>query len=52
MIYQVIHQLQKKAVAVAHSCRVLSVSRSGYYEAQSRSAKPVLCKASVRRQLS
>jgi transposase InsO family protein len=47
MIYQVIHQLQKKAVAVTHSCRVLSVSRSGYYEAQSRSAKPVLCKASV-----
>ena len=47
MIYQVIHQLQKKAVAITHSCRVLSVSRSGYYEAQSRSAKPVLCKASV-----
>lgn len=47
MTYQVIHHLQKKAVAVTHSCRVLSVSRSGYYEAQRRSAKPVVCTASV-----
>lgn len=47
MSYQLIRQLQEKAFPVQHCCRVLSVSRSGYYEAQRRSAKPVLCKASV-----
>jgi len=47
MSYQLINQLQKKAIPVAHSCRVLEVSRSGYYDARSRSAKPVLCTTSV-----
>lgn len=47
MSYQLIEQLQKKAIPVAHSCRVLAVSRSGYYEARRRPAKPVLCCASV-----
>jgi transposase InsO family protein len=47
VFYQLVHQLQKEAIPVKHSCRVLSVSRSGYYEAQRRSAKPVLCKARV-----
>lgn len=47
MSYQLVHQLQKEAISVKQTCRVLSVSRSGYYEAQRRSAKPVLCKASV-----
>ena len=47
MSYQLVHQLQKEAIPVKQSCRFLSVSRSGYYEAQCRSAKPVLCKASV-----
>ena len=47
MSYQLVRQLQEEAIPVQHSCRVLSVSRSGYYEAQRRSAKPVLCKASV-----
>jgi putative transposase len=47
MSYQLIHQLQKEAIPVKHSCRVLAVSRSGYYEAQRRSAKPSACKASV-----
>jgi putative transposase len=47
MIHQVISQLQKEAIPVQHSCRVLDVSRSGYYEAQSRAARPVICKASV-----
>lgn len=47
MIYQVIHHLQEKAFTVKQSCRVLSVSRSGYYEAQRRSAKPVVCKTSI-----
>ncbi|MDQ1924957.1 IS3 family transposase, partial [Massilia pseudoviolaceinigra] len=47
MIYQLILQLQKEAIPVKHSCRILEVSRSGFYEAQRRSAKPVVCKASV-----
>jgi putative transposase len=47
MIHQLIRQLQKEAIPVQHSCRILSVSRSGFYEAQHRSAKPVVCKASV-----
>lgn len=47
MSYQLVRQLQQEAIPVQHSCRVLSVSRSGYYEARRRSAKPILCKASV-----
>ena len=47
MSYQLIRQLQEKAFPVQHCCRVLSVSRSGYYEAQRRSAKPVLRTACV-----
>lgn len=47
MSYQLVGQLQEKATPVQHSCRVLNVSRSGYYEARRRSAKPVLCKTSV-----
>ncbi|WP_232730747.1 IS3 family transposase [Janthinobacterium sp. 64] len=45
--HTLIRQLQKEAIPVQHSCRILDVSRSGFYEAQRRSAKPVLCKASV-----
>ena len=47
MSYQLIHQLQKKAIPVVQSCRVLQVSRSGYYDAQRRPAKPPSCKAGV-----
>lgn len=47
MSYQLIHQLQKEAIPVLQSCRILAVSRSAYYEARRRSAKPVLCKTSV-----
>ena len=47
MSYQLVRQLQEEAIPVQHSCRVLCVSRSGYYAAQRRSAKPVLCKASA-----
>lgn len=47
MIYQAVRHLQKEATPVNQSCRILGVSRSGCYEAQRRSAKPVLCKASV-----
>ena len=47
MSYQLIQELQKEAIPVTQCCRVLSVSRSGYDEAQRRFAKPVLCEASV-----
>ncbi|MBB3116982.1 IS3 family transposase, partial [Pseudoduganella violacea] len=47
MIYQFVQQLQKEAIPVKQSCRVLEVSRSGYYEAQRRSAKPAPCKVSA-----
>ena len=45
MIYNVIQQLEKKAVHQA--CRVLQVSRSGYYAARQRLKPPVICPASV-----
>ena len=47
MSYRLIDDMQKKAVPVAHSCRVLGVSRSGFYAAKRRSAKPVFCTTSV-----
>lgn len=47
VIYELVHQLQKEAIPVKHSCRLLSVRRSAYYEARRCSTKPVLCKASV-----
>lgn len=47
MSYQLVLQLQKEAIPVTQSCRAICISRSGYYEAQRRSAKPVLCKTSV-----
>ncbi len=47
MTYRLIVQLQKEAIPVQQSCRVLAVSRSGYYEAQRRCAKPVVCKVST-----
>lgn len=45
MIYSVINQEQQKAVS--HACRVLQVSRSGYYAAKRRAEKPIICVASV-----
>jgi hypothetical protein len=47
MSYRLIDELQKKAIPVEQSCRVLGVSRSGFYEARRRSAKPIVCKVSV-----
>lgn len=47
MSYQLVHQLQKEAIPVQQSCRVLGVSRAGYYEARRRPAKPAVCKLSV-----
>ena len=36
MSFELVRQLQEKAVSVEQICRVLDVSRSGYYEAQRR----------------
>ena len=54
MSYQLVEDLQKKAcpqVAVVQACRVLEVSRSGYYAhqtaARQRLATPVVCAATV-----
>ncbi len=46
MIYNLINQGQQKAVSQA--CRVLQVSRSGYYAAKRRAGKPAICADSVR----
>lgn len=40
MKYRCIAQLQEKAESVASLCRLFEVSRSGFYAAQSRAAKP------------
>lgn len=47
MIYQLVYQLQKEAVPVQQSCRILDVSRSGYYDARRRASNPVACKISA-----
>ena len=54
MSYQLVEDLQKKAcpkVAVSQACRVLEVSRSGYYASVAAHrqglVKPVVCAASV-----
>lgn len=36
MTYRLIHQLQQKAVPVKQACRVLAVSRAGYYQHRQR----------------
>jgi transposase InsO family protein len=44
MSYQLIADLQTKAIPVSQACRVLEVSRSGYYAAAKvRQAEPVVC---------
>ena len=51
MSYQLVEDLHKKAVpaiTVSQACRILEVSRSGYYAAaKRRCAAPVACAASV-----
>ena len=47
MSFELVRQLQEKAVPVEQTCRVLEVSRSGYYAACHRSrVQPVVCEAS------
>jgi len=49
--YQLVEDLQKKATTVSQACRVLEVSRSGYYAhlavRKQRLSEPVVCAASV-----
>jgi putative transposase len=48
MSLQLVEQLQQKAVPVNQLCRVLAVSRSGYYTARKRNQDlPAVCEASV-----
>lgn len=46
MSYQLVAELQKKAIPVTRACRVLEVSRSGYYEAIQRRSAPRTCAVS------
>ena len=46
MIYKLVDQWQQKA-AVTQACRVLDVSRSGYYAARVRAKMPVICATTV-----
>ena len=48
MSYQFVEQLHKKAVPIVHLCRVLGVSRSGYYGARQRTKlAPKVCLVST-----
>jgi len=48
MSFQLVEQLQQKAVPVNQMCRLLSISRSGYYTARKREqVQPAVCEASV-----
>jgi putative transposase len=48
MIHRCIDQLAEKATGIAPLCRVLGVSRSGYYAAAARARKPAsVCAATV-----
>ena len=48
MSFQLVEQLQQKAVPVNQVCRALGVSRSGYYAARKRDqTPPMVCEASV-----
>ena len=48
MSFELVEQLQQRAVPVNQMCRVLGISRSGYYTARKRAqAAPAVCEASV-----
>ena len=46
MIHNVVTQVQQKA-NTRQACRLLQISRAGYYAARLRSKQPTLCAASV-----
>lgn len=49
MSHALVEELQQKAVPVTQSCRVLGISRSGFYGARSRAqATPTVCATSVK----
>lgn len=51
MSYALVEELQKKAVTVTQVCRVLKISRSGYYSYRQRAqATPAVCATSVKLQ--
>lgn len=52
MIHRVVHQLQKEAIAVSQSCRLLGVSRSGYYASRRVEAQPKACPTATQVQAS
>lgn len=52
MIHRVVHQLQKEAVAVSQSCRLLGVSRSGYYASRGIDEQPKACPTRIHVQAS
>lgn len=48
MTYRLVRQLQQKAYSVAYVCRLLGVSRSGFYEANKRAGAPAsICPVTV-----
>lgn len=48
MTYRLVRQLQQKAYSVAHLCRLLEISRSGFYEANKRAEVPAsVCPVTV-----
>ncbi|MEB0033259.1 IS3 family transposase, partial [Undibacterium sp. RTI2.1] len=53
MNYRLVQQLQKEAIPALQACRVLAVSRSGFYAAQQRQKRPAtVCGISVHLQAS
>ena len=50
MSYRLVEDLQQKAISVSQACRVLNVSRSGYYAAAKRHPAPLSSTRSVYRQ--
>ena len=53
MNYRLVQQLQKEAIPVLQACRVLAVSRSGFYAAQQRQKRPAtVCSIGVHLQAS
>lgn len=47
MSFALIDQMQRREIPVAQSCRVLGVSRAGFYEARRRLAQAEICTDSV-----